>query len=201
MASVCGLTLVKAFDYRGDPNEEFSNTYHFKGAVPSDDTGWMTLMGQAAAAEGHVLPAAVHYTRAYGYDSDDPAAHHVFSYTWPTTSTTGDYPRDTLQELPIAGDQAAMVWWKTARLNSRGKPIYLRKYLHGGFIPNTGGDQLSTPYHTALGIFVGLTTGMNAVHGGLRSRTHDETIVESAASQWVTTRTLKRRGKRPKTGS
>lgn len=201
MATVTGLTTVKQFTYRGDPNEEFSNTYHFKNAPPVDSASWVTLMNQVLGAESKILPSTTHFVRVYGYDSDDPNAHHVFAQELAAGSVSGVYAHDAQYEAEIAGDQAAMVWWKTSRLNARGKPIYLRKYIHSGYVTNAAGDNLSSAYVTALSSFVNLTTGINAIHGGLRSRSHDETIVSSLASPYVTTRTLKRRGKRPKTGS
>src|SRR6266576_2358533 len=36
------LTIVKRFNYRGDVDEEFSNTYHFSGTTPADAAAWKT---------------------------------------------------------------------------------------------------------------------------------------------------------------
>lgn len=201
MASVTGLTIVKRFTYRDDPTEEFSNTYHFKSPPPSTPAAWGTLLNSALVEEKKVFPVTTTYARAYGYDSDDPNAHHVFSWDWTLSppAPTGSYPGGA--GLPIAGDQAACCEWLTSRLSSRGKKIYLRKYLHSGYRSTTDVDKLDGAYLTALNTYVGLASGMNTVHGGLRSRTHDETLQAGTAIQWVTTRTLKRRGKRPKPAS
>jgi hypothetical protein len=200
MATVTGLTLVKTFTYRGDATEEFSNTYHFKNSPPGDDPSWTVLMNDAVASERNCFPPWVTYARAYGYDSDDPKAHHVFQHDF---TVPGPPPAGTLPEAGnrMAGDQAACVRWRTARLNSRGKPIYLRKYLHAGFTKATSADELDAAYVTVLNTYASLTNGINVVHGGLRSRTHDETISAGAAIPFVTTRTLKRRGRRPRQGS
>lgn len=201
MASVTGLTLVKKFTYRGDPTEEFSNTYHFKNPPPGDAASWTVLMNDAVSREKLIFPNAVSYSRAYGYDSDDPKAHHVFAhdFTQPGPPPLGTLPAGTGRS--VSGDQAACVKWKTARLNSRGKPIYLRKYLHCGFVDTAVSDQLDAGYFAKLETYADLTTGMNGIYGGLRSRTHDETVEDGHAIGWVTTRTLKRRGRRPRQAS
>jgi hypothetical protein len=200
MATVTGLTLVKKFDYRGNPNEEFSNTYHFKNGPPGDAASWTVLTNDVVAKERLVLPSSVQYTRAYGYDSDDPKAHHVFAIDW---EAQGGGAAGSLPTPPrvMAGDQAACVKWKTARLNSRGKPIYLRKYLHHGGVDTAVPDQLDATYFAALEVYADIAQGVNGIHGGMRSRTHDETVEDGHAIGWVTTRTLKRRGRRPRQAS
>lgn len=193
MAAVTGLTLVKRFPYRGDPLEEFSNTYHFKGGPPGDDPSWTVLMTDVVNLEKPILRPDVLFVRAYGYDSDDPHAHHVFAhdFTVPGPPPAGS---SALGGNLMAGDQASLVWWKTDKLSSRGKPIYLRKYFHHGHVDTTSGDNLLASYRAALQNY---STAANLIHGGLRGRRQDSNVVLSDASPFVTTRTLKRRGKRP----
>lgn len=201
MAAVTGLTIVKRFLYRGNVDEEFSNTYHFKNAPPGDDPSWTVLMNDAINHEKAIFPTDVQFVRVYGYNSDDPNAHHAFvhDFTIPGPPPAGTMPSITGNRM--AGDQAACVAWKTSRLNSRGKAIYLRKYFHAGYVDVGTHDNLAGQYLGALGEFGGLTQGMNSVYGGLRSRSHDETLLQGKVITYVTTRTLKRRGKRPRTGS
>jgi len=197
MAAVTGLTTVKRFTYRDNPNEEFSNTYHFKGPPPGDDASWMVLLTDVATHELRLMNPFQHLIRAYGYDSDDPHAHHVFTHDYtvpgPPPAGTGAYTGTSM-----AGDQAALAWWKTDKLSSRGKPIYLRKFWHGGTMEPGNPDLLDPSYHQLLQTY---TLEMQTVHGGLRGRAQDSNVVQQAASTWVTTRTLKRRGKRPRTAS
>ena len=91
------------------------------------------------------------------------------------------------------------VRWKTSRYNSRGKPIYLRKYFHGARCDGTSGNDVT---------FSGQLTALNAFGTKLqdasfisartiRSRHNAETLLGHGASAYITTRTLKRRGKRP----
>src|SRR6266576_5818486 len=79
MASVVGLTIIKRFTYRGDENEEWSNTYHLSGAVPADSAAWDDLFGLVAANEKQVYPPTTLITRAYGYDSDADNAPAVWT--------------------------------------------------------------------------------------------------------------------------
>jgi len=197
MAAVTGLTLVKRFTYRGDTLEEFSNTYHFKSAPPGDDASWTVLLNDVALQERKVMPPDVFHVRAYGYDSDDENAHHVFQFDW---TVPGPPPPGTGSAWTpkFAGDQASCVWWKTDKLSSRGKPIYLRKYWHHGGMGPGGGDTLDTSYQGILDTYA---TAMNGIHGGLRARRQDCNVVAHGVLPYPTTRTLKRRGKRPRTGS
>jgi hypothetical protein len=104
-----------------------------------------------------------------------------------------------------AGDQAAVVEWKMNRLNAKGKPIYLRKYFHLPAISSADHDALDSTYVTTLNTFA---TQVMTFHGGIRTGPRDklpaipaDAAVAHEVIPWVTTRTLKRRGKRPRTGN
>lgn len=200
MATVTGLTVVKSFTYRGAPDEEFSNTYHFKNPPPGDDASWMVLVNDVLTLEQSIYGAAITFQRAYGYDSNDAGAHHVFVHDW---TIPGPPPVGTMTDTGAlgAGDQAACVWFKMNRLSSRGKPVYCRKYHHHPHIDITDPDKLDQTYRDQLFAYAAGGTGIFQVHGGLRSASTDDTVITPGVIPWVTTRTLKRRGKRPRTGS
>lgn len=199
MGTLLGITLVKRFTYRDDPLEEWSNTYHFDGAIPADDGAWKDAFDALAAEESLCFGPTSKIIRAYGYDSDDDHAHAVADYDYENGS--GVIPGQIVTpsgSARFAGDQAGIVWAKTNRKNSRGKWVYLRKYLHDGFTttadvdkvhPNQLGYYVTFANHLALGTIGDL--------GIWRSRTHNDGILDFAGSEWVTTRTLHRRGKRP----
>lgn len=195
MAAVTGLTLVKAFPYRDNPSEEFSNTYHFKGPPPGDDASWLQLANDVISHENKIFDNEVRFVRAWGYNSDDLHAPHVFShdFTLGGTPPTGVYPSATGNIM--AGDQAALIEWRVQRKTAKGKPVFLRKYMHRGYTSTAENDQLDSSYRDQLILYAG-TTGIQAVHGGLRSRLFDDNVAQAIASLYVTTRTLKRRGKR-----
>jgi hypothetical protein len=198
MAALVGLTLIKQFTYRGDATEEWSNKYHFTGSIPADSTAWKALADALIAVEKLCYSSDSRVIRAYGYDSDDASPSAVWSWDYLAhgTALTGT-AANTLGVKP-AGDQAAVVWWKTDRLNTRGRPIYLRKYMHSVWIKSTDADSPSATNGTALDGFANkLADGTFLDARTLRSRTHADAIIAQGHDQFITTRTLKRRGKRP----
>ena len=200
MASVTGITLIKKFPYRGDANEEWSNTYHFVEAPPSDDAGWLALVTELAEIEQPILNPYTTIVRAYGYDSDDDHAVSVYTKDWELDggALSGTYSYSSGTEEMIAGDQATLVSWRLAVKNSRGKWIYLRKYLHGGYETLGGPDSVSTAFQAALQTYAdALDDGSTGLHGGLRRREDDTDVTANIVSPYTTTRTLRRRGKRP----
>lgn len=200
MAQLVRVTLIKKFTYRGDANEEFSNQYALTGSTPADSTAWKALADALIAQEKTTYLSGVVVVRAYGYSDDAEDAPAVWSYDYAAAGATvaGTLsPSGTWGQAP--GDAAVWVRWKTSRVNSNGKAIYLRKYFHGATIATaTGPDVVTTSQRTALDNFgTKLRDGSFLDARTIRSRTHAETILSSGSSQYVTTRTLKRRGKRP----
>lgn len=200
MATGVGLTLVKQFSYRS-VNEEWSNHYHLTGTVPADAAAWRTLFNAVAAAEAAVYDSQHVIVAGYGYDDDSPTAHAVWSVDLtvsPNTPMAGTGNFSPAVASP--GDAAAWIRWKLDRVNSKGKPIFLRKYFHGVKLNTSGGDSLVSTQRTAyLNLATLLSTGAGV--GGAHIRdTGGGAVVSVGASNWVTTRTLKRRGKRPPTG-
>lgn len=197
MATVPSITLIKKFTYRADSNEEWSNKYYLTGGIPADSTAWKALADALIAQEKTLYTSGTVVVRAYGYNDDTVSPNSVWSFDYAGAGATvpGTHTRGGVAP---AGDQAAVVWWKTDRLNSKGKPIYLRKYVHDPDIVTGGGDGLVTGYKTACTNFATkLKDGTFLDARTLRSRTHADNIIASGVDQYVTTRTLKRRGKRP----
>jgi hypothetical protein len=199
VASLLGITLVQQMTYRGDNTEEWSNTYHFRNAPPSDDAGWLTVITNLANHVKTVLPDTGKIIRAYGYDTDDdkPVTVFVHDFLQAGTAIDGTYA-PTGTDFPMAGDQAAFSWWKINKRNSRGKWIYLRKYWHDGFCDFANPDLLGPAYAAALeALTLELDEGGGAFQGGIRARKHSDAVFGHGVSPYTTTRTLKRRGKRP----
>jgi hypothetical protein len=200
------LVTVKQFTYRGAP-EEFSNVYTFQGAPPGDSASWTVLMNDVLAKERAIFDSSVTWRRAYGYTDNDPKKAHAFAHDWtvPGPPPFGVYTGSAGPRL--AGDQAGLVWWLLDRKSDKGKPTYLRKYFHHGWADINDHDGIDGSWATALNTFAG-PGGIGGIHGGLMSPGGPKdtdpnpggTVTNHSASAWVTTRTLKRRGKRPKTG-
>ena len=194
VADVASIVLVQKFTYR-DADEEFSNRYHLNGDAPSDDAGWQAVADGIWDAISDVMLSSVHLVRAYGYTSDTTHAVATIDYTvTPLTPSPGTLSGSG----SIApGDAAVTCRWSTGRTSSSGKPIYLRKYWHPALADSTDHDLVSSAQKTALD---NAGTGLLAEIGstGLFMAGPDGVVpTGSHADQWVTTRTLKRRGRRP----
>lgn len=199
----CGLTVIKRMKYRGN-DEEWSNDYYFSGSTPADAAAWRTLFDALVAQEKTMYPAFSSVVAGYGYDSEDANAHAVWSVDLtvaPNSPVDGTLVLSATDEVS-PGDCAAWVRWKLDRLNTRGKPVYLRKYFHSA--PNQGRatvntqDLCSANWLTAAEAFgTKLMDGSFADARLIKAAGHTDTIVSTGHSTYITTRSLKRRGKRP----
>lgn len=197
------LTIIKRGYYRGDPTEEWSNKYRLTGTDPADDAAWRTLFDAFVAQEKTLYTAATNVVRGYGYTDDADNADSVWGVDLtlaPNTIVPGTFSAASSRPLP--GDAAVWIRWATNR-KSRGKTIYLRKYFHDVLIPSTGSnataDNVLPAWTTAAGAF-GTLIGTGAGISGRKIRDKGGgTILSSQSSSYFTTRTLKRRGKRPPT--
>lgn len=192
--AAAGVTLIKSFGYRGAA-EEWSNQYHVS-AAPTDAAGWRDLVDDLAALEKGVYSTRVTIVRALCYeDTDDDS---VYTYNLADFAGIVHGTLDVSSWFPVSGDDAGWVRWDTGRRSSTGKRIYLRKYFHDVYYEvvttmDTIADGQKTAYQTfgdaMLDDFSG-TIHMVGPDGsqptGLASR-----------STYITTRTLKRRGRRP----
>ena len=199
MASLACLTVIKKFTYRDAP-EEYSNEYFLTGSIPADAAAWRTLFDALVTQEKTLYPSTVTVVRGYGHDSDDPHAAAVWSVDLtvsPNTPVAGTLALGRGIQMP--GDDAVWARWKTSRLNSKGKAIYLRKYFHPAVSAGTTNkDAVLQAQVDALNAFgAKLSDGSFTDARTIRSRAHSETITGHGSSIYITTRTLKRRGKRP----
>lgn len=201
MANVTAVTLVKQMTYRGDATEEWSNKYYLTGTAPANPTAWKVLYDDIILNEKGCYTSASRVIRAYGYDQAEtdtsPAAVDSHDYLAAGATVAGVLTGSG--GILTAGDQAAVISWKTSRLNTKGKPIYLRKYFHSTLMDATTHDNLHAAVPTALNAFSNAMTsaGVGVGPSFMRSRLHAETFISHRVDPFVTTRTLKRRGRRP----
>lgn len=193
------LTVVKSFSYRGVAGEEWSNTYMLTGSTPTDSSAWRTLFDAVVAAEKTGYSANSSAIRGYGYDKvPESGDHAIWSVDLRPSSATVAGTMSATGGTPMAGDQAGWVRWSLDRYNSYGKRVYLRKYFHSGFIPTAGGDLISA--QCGVGYSGVASKFMDGTSLGGTRKICDKlgnVPVASAYSTYVTTRTLKRRSKRP----
>lgn len=195
MPDTPSITIVKRFSYRGDANEEFSNKYHFEGETPSSDAEWKTLADAIIASERTIMTGSVSFVRAYGYVAGNDFAAAVIDYTAaPLTPATGTLDHNSGVRAP--GDAAFWIRWRTPERNSRGKWIYLRKYFHDVLLQ--GGGDVVTPGQRTAAAAHGAKMADGSLPGGVRiCGPQGADAGPVTVSQYATTRTLKRRGKRP----
>lgn len=201
-APTTGLTIIKRFPYRGDANEEYSNKYLLTGTTPADSTAWRALFDAVVAEEKKLYPSNTSVIAGYGYDSPSDTAHAIWSVDLtvsPNSPVAGTY---TGGGIRAPGDSAVWVRWGLDRLNSKGKRVFLRKYFHPAPIDTVqnsgnGGDAIMAAWVTAATAFGAFMDG-GTLLGSRKVTDRLGTItVGHAVSTWVTTRSLKRRGKRP----
>jgi hypothetical protein len=184
------LVLIKQFNYRGT-TKQWSNRYHFEGAVPADSSAWDTLAGNVATAEKAIYKSYVTIVEAIGYDagtatSTNPHGDAVYTAT---RSDDGTLTATNFQACP--GDAAMLIRWSTAARTSKNHPVYLFNYFHGVGIDTTvsadqvHGTQLSACNTYASSWQSGFTDGT-----GARARCGPRGAVSTghATKQYVTHR-------------
>lgn len=198
MAATGRITIVKRFTYR-DALEEWSNQYWFTGTKPTASGSWKTLADAIINAEKPFLHSQVKFIRAYGYDADDTKpdpAEWTHDYLGPPdTSLAGS--KGYLAADAAPGDAAAVVRWFTGRYNTKGKKIYCRKYFHGFFMSLSDPDEVDSTTKTEMQTYAAKMIDGTLPGGVKASDRLGSTLTDPIAMPYITTRTLKRRGKRP----
>jgi hypothetical protein len=199
MAAQASITVVKDFLYRGSL-EEWSNTYHFTNDAPTTQGRWQTFADAVIAAEKAAHISAVRIIRVTGHKAGVKPRDFFHDYLALGTQVAGTLAIAAAND-PNPGDVAAWVRWATDQFTTKGKPIFLRSYMHCVCSGNTQAtcDTLQTTQKTAFetyatawntGFSDGTTTHARSGPNGAVG------LTPVLASQFVTTRTLERRGRR-----
>lgn len=190
---------MKEFDYRGS-TEEWSNQYWFTGAPPAGDGGWRALFDEIANLEKTVYTSLVTIVGGYGYADNAPGSAAVWGVDLrqaPNVTIPGTLPAGTT--TPHPGDVAIWVRWRTSRRSLKGKPVFLRKYFHDARDPASIEGDIADPVQSAALDAFADSLGSGTLGFTVAAQGHpDEVIVERGVAEFVTTRTLKKRGKRKK---
>lgn len=196
----CVLTIVKSITYRGVVGEEWSNTYALSGATPADSVAWKALFDALVAQEKTLYHSGCSVTRGYGYDKIPAKGDHtVWTVDLRPSSTTVPGTLSLTSAVQTAGDQAGWIRWSLNRFNTHGKRIYLRKYFHASGVASGGGDALAANTKTTYDAFGAFMFGGTLLGSRTLVDKFGNVPIASASSQYITTRTLKRRSKRPPT--
>lgn len=191
MPDTPSITINKQMTYRGQP-EITSNTYHFSGPTPSSEAEWTTFAAAIFNLERPLQPSSIKYAGYLGYEAGNEYAVAIRDFIEEGATLTTGSAAGGGEASP--GDTAAWVRWSTPDRTSRGKRIYLRKYFHE--IPHAD-DVVTAAWRTSAMTYA--TAMMDGTLPGSRKICGPQGAVASnpAVSAFMTTRTLKRRGKRP----
>jgi hypothetical protein len=197
-----GLVTIKRGYRHGTQSEEWSNKYHLTGSDPADAAAWRALFDAFAVEEKKLFSGNTLIVRAYGYTSDSDTATAVWSVDMtvsPNSPVAGTL--STTSGTGCPSDAALWLRWKLDRNNSKGRPVYLRKYYHDVWKntvtgPSTFDDPLASQ-STALTAFGTLLSSGIGISSRKIRDTGGGNVIAVGTSPWITTRTLKRRGKRP----
>lgn len=186
------FTSIKEFTYRGKA-ERWANEYTFAGTAPPDKAGWDALADAVWAAEKGVFGSSVKRAQYYGYTGLEPPAVAGRAYDVVTAPQTGTMVTPSGGIRP-SGDVAVVVRFRVGQ-NVKGRPRYIFKYYHGTPMPD--GDSLSSTQIAAI------VTALTPLRDGTLPQAYklcapDNTLAGvPEVKPYFTTRTLKRRGKRP----
>ena len=190
-----GVILRYSFTYRGSA-EEWSNAWHFQGDIPSDNAGWRALVDSLAALVGPALATTVTIVGALCYE--DMTDDAVYSYDMAAFDATVTGERTGSDGNLMPGDDAIWIRFSTDRVSDQGKPIYLRKYFHGVFDSSSSApDAFSTAQRTAFQTLAAAVLDPSDDWPGLADLQGAALPGGYLTSSYITTRSLKRRGRRP----
>jgi hypothetical protein len=161
MAATPRVRIVKSMAARGG-TQLWSNTYHFNGGTPANNTDWETFFDAIVTAEKATLTADITIVEAVGYVAGATVAAHSKNYT-----TAGTLTATGKATPPI--DCAALVRYATAARTSKNHPIYLFNYVHGARLDGSAPDLLYTTQKTALETYAtawiaGFSDGTNTLN-------------------------------------
>jgi hypothetical protein len=193
--AAAGITLIKTFQYRGAA-EEWSNTYHFTGH-PTTDADWRSMADDLIGQEKTVYSNRVVIVRALCYENTDSDSVYTYILADFGGNVNGVFPPDSGPATP--GDCAGWVRWNTGLRSSTGKAIYLRKYFHDCMSQGVPSEDLLEVDQRAAYQAFGDEMLVAGDFGGFSFSGPDGTVPAgpAAAGEFITTRTLKRRGPRP----
>lgn len=194
MSDTSSITLVKRFTYR-DSAEEFSNTYHFTGDTPGNEAEWKALGEAIWESEATCFATPVSLATVYGYEAGNETSVAQIHYD----AVAADPANGTLSGADgtrMAGDQAG-TFRARGYIGANGKRVYCTKYFHGQYVLTSDPDELTPATRAA-----NLAHAQKMLSGDLPGDAvwccpQAQGLDQPLAARYVTTRTLKRRGKRP----
>lgn len=119
---IVGISITKSVSFR-QIQQEFANVYHY--SLTAASTGpWSDIVAEMVASEKTWHSTDVTFLRAAVWSAGGTQAQNQMLYQ---TSLTGTGARSLATAMDR--ERAYLIRWP-AGLDSRGKPVYLRKYYH-----------------------------------------------------------------------
>lgn len=146
----CGVTITKSFSFRGAA-QEFNNTYYYNVPEPLNATVADNLVNLIVGLERNRHQASVSFVRARAWSAGGSPATNNMLVDKPLTGT-GDDPNTN---SAIDRERAFLVRFR-AGVDSKGRPVYLRKWWHfdvsavGGEAISSGAQRNTDPLTSAI---------------------------------------------------
>jgi hypothetical protein len=132
--AVVAFSITKRVTFR-DSTQEFSNVYHYKTTDRINATEGEARVNELVAFEKTIHSTEVTFVRGRAWNAGGTNQENDMVYQAPLSGTGTAAPVATLDR-----ERAFLFRWP-AGLDSRGKPVYLRKYYHA--CGTLGGAALS----------------------------------------------------------
>lgn len=192
------VIIVKSAEWR-NTQEEFSNGYYFNGTKPSNrseaEAFFMALWNVEKEFSNQLI------TLAQGYYYEDPTVDK------PHVTIGRDYRGENIQygsggiASSSGGQQTSLEQCGLMKARcgymKNGRVRYVNKYYHGVSAKQSDADAANWVASATLATKLAKFTD-GTLPGGAKLCRPDGLVCETPqVSPWITTRTLKRRGKRP----
>lgn len=117
-----GISIVKSVTFRlGD--QEFSNVYHFNLGT-AVTAPWQSIVDEIVAMEKALHSTEVSFRRALGWSAGGTPQQNNMQHQSALSGTGSSATNSSLDR-----ERAILIQWP-AGIDSRGKPVYLRKWYH-----------------------------------------------------------------------
>lgn len=121
--AIIAVSIVKRVSFRG-AQQEFSNVYHYNIASVPNAAGAATLMNNVKAVEVPLHSTDVTFVRASAWTAGGSSTSNNMINEI-TLSGTGSQATNTSMDR----ERALLFQWP-AGVNNRGRPVFLRKWIH-----------------------------------------------------------------------
>jgi len=153
------VKVVYSMPYKAG-TKQWSQRFHFNGAIPASDAEWSALMVEIAPDAEYIISTNGSLVEMIGYlaGSDVPVYTHAFGVAG-LFDGSGD-------NVACPGDVAALTRFTTDARTSKNHPIYLFKYSHQAYHQPGERDNCSNDMITRLnGYYLKWINGSYSVAG------------------------------------